>query len=76
MRPEHLVIAREGATHRVELTEALGGVSYAYLVAENGERVTVEERGDDRVSTGETVGLTCELRHLRLFDAESGLRIR
>ena len=76
LRPEHLVIAREGATHRVELTEALGGVSYAYLVAENGERVTVEERGDDRVSTGETVGLTCELRHLRLFDAESGLRIR
>ena len=76
LRPEHLVIARDGATHRVELTEALGGVSYAYLVAENGERVIVEERGDDRVSTGETVGLTCDLRNLRLFDAESGLRIR
>ena len=76
VRPEHLVIVREGATHRVELTEALGGVSYAYLVSENGERVIVEERGDERVSTGETVGLTCDLRHLRLFDAESGLRIR
>ena len=76
LRPEHLVIARDGATHRVELTEALGGVSYAYLVAENGERVIVEERGDDRVSTGETVGLTYDPRNLRLFDAESGLRIR
>ena len=76
LRPEHLVIARDGATHRVELTEALGGVSYAYLVAGNGERVIVEERGDDRVSTGETVGLTCDPRNLRLFDAESGLRIR
>ena len=76
LRPEHLVIARDGATHRVELTEALGGVSYAYLVSGNGERVIVEERGDDRVSTGETVGLTFDLRHSRLFDAESGLRIR
>ena len=76
LRPEHLVITREGATHRVELTEALGGVSYAYLVSGNGERMIVEERGDDRVSTGETVGLTCDRRHLRLFDAESGLRIR
>ena len=76
LRPEHLVIAREGATHRVELTEALGGVSYAYLVSGNGERVIVEERGDDRVSAGETVGLTYDFRHLRLFDAESGLRIR
>ena len=76
MRPEHLSIARDGATRRVELTGALGGVSYVYLVSENGERVIVEERGDDRISTGETVGLTYDTRNLRVFDAESGLRIR
>ena len=76
LRPEHLSIAPDGATHRVELTEALGGVSYAYLVSATGERVIVEERGDDRVSAGTTVGLSFDPRNLRVFDAQSGLRIR
>ena len=76
LRPEHLAVAPGGATHRVELTEALGGVSYAYLASPNGERVIVEERGEDRVSAGETVGIAFDPRTLRLFDAESGLRIR
>ena len=56
LRPEHLVIDPAGATHRVDLTEALGGVSYAYLLSATGERVIVEERGEDRVAAGETVG--------------------
>ena len=76
LRPEHLAIDPGGATHRVELTEALGGVSYAYLVSVTGERVIVEERGEDRVSAGDTVGLTLDPRTLRLFDVESGCRIR
>ena len=76
LRPEHLSVDPGGATHRVELTEALGGVSYAYLVSATGERVIVEERGEDRVSAGETVGIVFDPRTLRLFDAESGLRIR
>ena len=76
LRPEHLTVAPDGSTHRVELTEALGGVSYAYLVSPTGERVIVEERGDDRVSAGTTVGLAFDPRHLRIFDAESGMRVR
>ena len=76
LRPEHLVIDPAGATHRVDLTEALGGVSYAYLLSATGERVIVEERGEDRVAAGETVGLVHDVRSLRVFDAESGLRIR
>ena len=76
LRPEHLTIAPGGATHRVELTEALGGVSYAYLVSPTGERVIVEERGDDRVSAGTTVGLAFDPRHLRVFEAETGIRVR
>ena len=76
LRPEHLSIDPGGATHRVELTEALGGVSYAYLASVTGERVIVEERGEDRVSVGETVGIAFDRRTLRVFDAESGLRIR
>ena len=76
LRPEHISIDAAGTTHRVELTEALGGVSYAYLQSVTGERLIVEERGDDRVAAGETIGLSFESRHLRLFDADSGLRIR
>ena len=76
LRPEHLAIDPAGATHRVELTEALGGVSYAYLVSATGERVVVEERGEDRVAAGRTVGLVHDARRLRVFDAGSGLRIR
>ena len=76
LRPEHLSVDSGGVTHRVELTEALGGVSYAHLVSATGERVIVEERGEDRVSAGEPVGIAFDPRTLRLFDAESGLRIR
>ena len=76
LRPEHLSIDPEGSTHRVELTEALGGVSYAHLVSPTGERVIVEERGDERAAAGETVGLIHDTKTLQIFDAESGLRIR
>ncbi len=76
MRPEHISIDRTGTTHKVDLTEALGGVSYAYLLAENGERLIVEERGEDRVKMGETVGITFDRDHARLFDAETEQRIR
>ena len=76
LRPEHLAIDPGGETHRVELTEALGGVSYAYLVSETGERIIVEERGEDRVCAATVVGLAYDTRTLRLFDGESGTRIR
>ena len=65
LRPEHLSIDPGGATHRVELTEALGGVSHAYLASGTGERVVVEERGDDRVAAGRMVGLACGPSALR-----------
>ncbi|MEM1234945.1 MAG: sn-glycerol-3-phosphate ABC transporter ATP-binding protein UgpC [Pseudomonadota bacterium] len=76
MRPEHIRIDRAGDTHKVDLTEALGGVSYAYLMAQNGERLIVEERGEDRVSAGETVGITFDRQQARLFDANTEQRIR
>ena len=76
LRPEHLMIDPAGDALRVDLTESLGGVSYAYLMSENGERIVVEERGDDRVSEGQMVGLTFEDRRFYLFDAETEARIR
>lgn len=76
LRPEHLMIDPKGGALRVDFTESLGGVSYAYLVAETGERIVIEERGDERVSEGQMVGLIFENKRLYLFDAETELRIQ
>ncbi|MEM8631409.1 MAG: TOBE domain-containing protein, partial [Pseudomonadota bacterium] len=76
LRPEHLEIDPAGATHKVELTEALGGVSYAYLVCDTGERMIVEERGDTRSTAGQTVGLRFDPGRAYLFDASTDQRIR
>jgi lactose/L-arabinose transport system ATP-binding protein len=77
LRPEHLAVDRAGDSHTVDLTEALGGVSYAYLVSKTtGERLIVEERGDTRSREGETVGLSFEPQRAYVFDASSGKRIR
>ncbi len=76
IRPEHLTIVRSGDALRVDMIESLGGVSYAYLVAETGERLVVEERGDERVSEGDSVGLSFEAHRMYLFDAKTEARIR
>ncbi|TFL19952.1 ABC transporter ATP-binding protein [Jannaschia formosa] len=75
MRPEHLEIAQGGAL-TVDLTEALGGVSYAYLSAPTGEKMIVEERGDIRSSEGDRVGLSIAPERIMVFDAATGQRIR
>ena len=76
LRPEHLSIDASGGDLRVDLTESLGGVSYAYLESPAGERIVVEERGDERVNAGQNVSLTFEPRRVYLFDAETENRIR
>jgi len=76
LRPEHLAIDRAGDGLRVDMTESLGGVSYAYLEAPTGERIVVEERGDERVKEGDTVGLTFETKRVYVFDGETEQRIR
>jgi lactose/L-arabinose transport system ATP-binding protein len=76
LRPEHLTIDPAGDTHSVELTEALGGVSYAYLVSDTGEKLIVEERGDDRSRTGDRVGLSFDPARAFLFDAATEARLR
>ena len=76
IRPEHITIDPAGSTHKVDMTESLGGISYAYLVAETGERIVVEERGDVRSKDGDVVGLSFEDSRSYVFDAASEMRIR
>ena len=76
IRPEFIEIDKTGETHEIELTEALGGVSYAYLRADNGERLVVEERGDKRSSQGDRVGVKFEPSRVMVFEQDTGIRIR
>ena len=75
LRPEHLT-PEPGEALKVELTESLGGVSYAHLVATTGETMIVEERGDRRSSAGDAVSLAIEPGKVYVFDAKSELRLR
>jgi lactose/L-arabinose transport system ATP-binding protein len=75
IRPEHLAV-EPGDTLGIELTEALGGVSYAYVQADTGERMIVEERGDHRSAPGTRVSLSFDPSRAYLFDAKTEARIR
>ncbi len=76
IRPEHIELNAQEDTLQVELTEALGGVSYSHLIAPNGEKLIVEERGDIRSTEGDSVGMTVPSERVYLFDPQSGLRLR
>ncbi|MXQ09163.1 sn-glycerol-3-phosphate ABC transporter ATP-binding protein UgpC [Alphaproteobacteria bacterium GH1-50] len=76
IRPEHVTIDPSGDSHSVDLTEALGGVSYAYLTSDTGERMIVEERGDIRSKEGDRVGLRFDDARIYLFDSATEARIR
>ncbi|WP_227268632.1 ABC transporter ATP-binding protein [Roseobacter weihaiensis] len=76
VRPEHLEVQMGQGALQAELSEALGGVSYLHLDTPTGERLIVEERGDDRAAAGDTVDVTFEARRAMVFDRESGSRIR
>ena len=76
LRPEHAKIDPNGTTLTVEITEALGGISYAYLTSSAGEKLIIEERGEICSALGDTVSLTFEPHHLYVFDKDSETRIR
>src|SRR6056297_3379501 len=67
LRPEHARLDPDGEAFSIELTEALGGVSYAYLSAATGERLIIEERGDTRSRSGDRVGLDFAPERLFIF---------
>jgi lactose/L-arabinose transport system ATP-binding protein len=76
LRPQHLRLV-PGTSHRVELTEALGGVSFVHLTAATGEKLVIEARGDVVAEPGSTLGLEFSGTDALLFQAdEAGLRLR
>ncbi|MEZ5753757.1 MAG: sn-glycerol-3-phosphate ABC transporter ATP-binding protein UgpC [Paracoccaceae bacterium] len=74
LRPQHLRVT-EGDTHRVEMTEALGGVSYVHVAAGTGEKLVIEAKGDVIPAIGTRIGVGFDAADALLFD-EAGLRLR
>jgi lactose/L-arabinose transport system ATP-binding protein len=75
LRPQHLSLDLAGNSHRVELTEALGGVSYIHLSAATGEKLVVELHDVPQVAVGGRVGLRFDSGNAMIF-ADSGARLR
>ena len=75
LRPQHLKIEPAGSTHRVELTEALGGVSYLHLTAPSGEKLIVERHDQISLEPGAMVGLGFYGKDAMVFDS-TGQRLR
>ena len=76
VRPQHMKVNPDGNTHLVEHSESLGGVSYVYLRADSGERLTVEAGETAPANNGQRVGLDIETDRALIFDAMSEERIR
>jgi lactose/L-arabinose transport system ATP-binding protein len=74
LRPQHVRIGA-GSTHRVDLTEALGGVSYLHLTAPSGEKLIVERHDQVNLDPGAMVGISFDAKDAMLFDKD-GLRLR
>jgi lactose/L-arabinose transport system ATP-binding protein len=76
LRPQALRVV-DGATHRVEITEALGGVSFIHLTAASGEKLIVEARGDVIAAPGTMVGVDFDAKDALFFTADAaGQRLR
>ena len=71
LRPQALRL-ESGQSHRVEVVEALGGVSYVHLTAQTGEKLVVETKGDTLPKLGDQVGISFAPSDVMLFAADSG----
>ncbi|WP_108658622.1 ABC transporter ATP-binding protein [Acuticoccus kandeliae] len=73
IRPEHIELTAPGGgafDARVEVKEALGGESYLYATAPEGERIVVKTAGDDPTHHGDVVGLKLPAGRIHLFGAD------
>ncbi len=78
VRPEHLTLARADdalITAEVRLAETLGAETLIHLALADGTGFVMRQDGAAEVpAPGTRIGLTCEPRHLHLYDA-AGKRV-
>ena len=75
LRPQHLKIDLAGATHKVEMTEALGGVSFVHVTAPSGEKLIIESHDQVGVRPGDMVAVGFDPKDAMMF-GEGDLRLR
>ena len=76
IRPQHLSVAAGDSPLVVDIRERLGGVAYDYLITPTGERLIVENRGDEDIPAGSAVHVSCEPGKPMFFDAATEVRLR
>ncbi|MCC5961177.1 MAG: sn-glycerol-3-phosphate ABC transporter ATP-binding protein UgpC [Rhodobacteraceae bacterium] len=75
VRPQMIKVI-EGNSHIVEMTEALGGVSFIHAATTGQQKLVVETRGDVTFPTGAAIALQTDPEGVYLFDRQSGHRLR
>jgi lactose/L-arabinose transport system ATP-binding protein len=76
VRPQHIALVPGGDSHAIDVTEALGGVSYVHLDAATGERIVVEVRDGAPLPPGGRCGLSAEAGQAYVFETQTGRRLR
>ncbi len=74
LRPQHLRIGA-GQTHKVEMTEALGGVSFVHVTAPSGEKLIIESHDQVGVRPGDMVAVGFDGKDAMVF-GKDGMRLR
>ena len=70
IRPEHLSLDGPGpllGQVRVQLVEQLGGTSFIYAALADGQPITAQLDGQQRLSVGDVIPLRLDPRHAHLF---------
>ncbi|KFB11452.1 ABC transporter ATP-binding protein [Nitratireductor basaltis] len=75
-RPEHLQLKPEQDGYPIDMVEALGGVSYAYIRGADGTQIVAEMRGAERLKSGDRVKIVLDPKRLYAFDQKTEERIR
>jgi lactose/L-arabinose transport system ATP-binding protein len=76
LRPQFLSLA-PGDSHRVEITEALGGQTFIHVTAGTGEKLVLETREDPKVRPGDRTGIAFDPAQAMFFAADKdGRRLR
>ena len=75
VRPNMLTLV-DGDTHRVDLSERLGGISYHYVMAADGSRIVVETHDQTAPASGATTGIAFDPSDAYFFDAKTERRLR
>ncbi|MCH9853640.1 MAG: sn-glycerol-3-phosphate ABC transporter ATP-binding protein UgpC [Alphaproteobacteria bacterium] len=64
-----------GSDFTIEIVEQLGGVSFIHAIAENGEKLIIEARGESNLKPKDKCSVTLDDSKLYLFDAKTEARI-